>query len=92
MARILVRIPKNKIRKYRLWCTTVDSWVSAAMDKDTMTVELMDNWEHSFAEASDRIDRKDYEKDHCKNLEEWYDNNQGSLNYMHRKNRLLPCD
>lgn len=73
MATILVRRPKNKIKKYRLWNTTVDQWETRAMDAAAMERFLIEDREHTKREARKRIARRGYPKHQIKWLKKFFD-------------------
>lgn len=82
MANILVR--KNK--KFRMWNTTVDAWVSPLMDAPTTMEYLLENRDaDTVSEAYKRVHRIGYTKQNLQWLKKYFDSQYDRLSRMHRK-------
>ena len=91
MADILVQYKTKKfgIKKYRLWNTVVDQWVSKPMHRDQM-IGFLENYQyakHSKKEAIERVDRIGYSKDHLAWLNEYFDTKVDELSRRAACNR-----
>jgi len=90
--RILVRTP-NKLKKFRLWCDTVNVWVTESMTREQMLDYLVNHHyePHTRQEAKERVDRKgsDYDAELLEWLNTWFDSRYRSLCYFHRKTTSL---
>ena len=85
MARILVR----HNNKFKLWCTTIDQWVSPLLNELDMVAYLMgegDPVKHTFKEAFKRVRRIGYPKRQLKFLNDFYDNCYERLSRLSRRN------
>ena len=90
MARILVKRPSGRCR---LWCNTVDMWVSDLLDPEAMVEYLATEWvePHTRQEAWDRINRiwqgKPYDAERLAILDRHYDSRYRALCAEDRRKR-----
>ena len=89
MARILVKHDD----KFRLWCNTVDVWLTPLLNELDMAKALMElEYEgHTFDEAFNRIRRirtkTDYTRPHLKWLKTFFDDRYDELCRTDRRNK-----
>lgn len=84
MAHILVRTPDSK---FRMWDTVVDMWISDKLGEADMRTWLVENDGHTKAEATMRIHRKGYKKDHVAWLVEFFDSRYRTLCRSHNTHK-----
>jgi len=86
MATILVRT-NLKTKPYRLWCNTVDVFISEPMSEFEMLDHLTtaEYQTHSLDEAIDRIYRIGYKQDHLDWLNKYFDS-------RYKSNRNKECN
>ena len=88
MARILVQTPLKR-KKFRMWCTTIDQWVTPSMNEGEMLHHLQTcpYEKHTKKQAFRRCFRIDYAADHKVWLKENYDDCYQQLCRIDRRNR-----
>jgi len=85
MGSILVRYEKSK--KFRMWNTVVDMWVSEKMNRIEAIKYCTENEDMTEKEAVERVDRVKYKKDHLKWLKKYFDSQVAQLQKMHRERK-----
>ena len=86
MPNILVRYEKSK--KFRMWYTVVDMWVSEKMNREEAIKYCIENEEMTKKEAVERVDRVKYKKDHLAWLKKFFDSQTAQLQKSHRANSV----
>ena len=88
MADILVRHKG----KFRMWNTVVDCWNGPLMGELDMAKYLIEEYQHAFIDAYNRIlristDKNTYDKKHLAWLKKYFDSQYNRLCALDRRNR-----
>lgn len=89
MGMILVQYKTEKlqIKRWRMWYTVVDKWVSKPMNREEAIDWLINDWSepHSRKKAIERVDRIGYPKRDLDWLNEHFDSCVKQLSRIHRE-------